>query len=108
SSMRNASGAEISGEEPPRRSARAVRRHVHVDDLAVLVDGPVDVTSPAGDFHVGFVDKPPAADRVSARPGRVDQQWGEALHPPVQRDVVDVDAALREELFEVEESRTPE
>jgi hypothetical protein len=38
---------------------------------------------------------------VAAWPGRVDQQRREALNPPEQGDVVDLDAAFGEELFEV-------
>ena len=38
---------------------------------------------------------------MAARSRRVDQQWREALHPPKQGDVINVDAALGEEFFEV-------
>ena len=38
---------------------------------------------------------------MPARPGRVDQQRREALHPPEQGDVIDLDAALGEELLEI-------
>ena len=37
-----------------------------VDDLPVLVDRPVDVTSMASDLHVGLIDEPAIADRVAA------------------------------------------
>ena len=38
---------------------------------------------------------------MPGRPGRVDQQGGEPLHPPIDGDVVDLDAPLAEKLFEV-------
>jgi hypothetical protein len=38
---------------------------------------------------------------VSARACRIDQQRGEALHPPEDRDVVDLDAPFGEQLFDV-------
>ena len=38
---------------------------------------------------------------VAARSGRVDQCGSEALHPPVQGDVIDLDAALGEEFLEI-------
>ena len=83
-----------------RRQCRA-GRDVDVDDLAVLVDGPVDVAPAAGDLDVGLVDEPAVADRVAARPGRVGQERREALHPPVDGDVVDLDATLGEEFLDV-------
>ena len=38
---------------------------------------------------------------MAAGPGGVGQQWREPLYPPVDRDVVDLDAAFGEELFDV-------
>jgi len=66
-------------------------RDVHVDVLPVLVNGAVHVPPGSGDLHVGLVDEPPATHGVAARPGRVDDQRREPLHPPVQGDVVDFD-----------------
>jgi hypothetical protein len=73
----------------------------HVDDLLVLVDRPVHVAPDPGDFHVGLVDEPPAAYGVAGRPSGLDQHRRESLYPPVQRDVVDLDPSLGEELLEV-------
>jgi hypothetical protein len=70
----------------------------HVDDLLVLVDRPVHVAPDPGDFHVGLVDEPPAAYGVAGRPSGLDQHRRESLYPPVQRDVVDLDPSLGEEL----------
>ncbi len=79
-------------EEPARGSDIATGRDVHVDDLAVLVDRPVHVPPPAGDLHIRLVHKPTIPDDITARPCRVDQQRGEALHPPEDRHVIDFDA----------------
>jgi hypothetical protein len=71
------------------------------DDLPVLVDGTIDLAPRAGDLHVGLIDEPPRPDGVATWSCRVDQRRCEALHPPVQGDVIDVAAALGEELLEV-------
>ena len=88
-------------EEPAGRLAVPPRGRVHVDDLPELVDRPVQVHPPAGDLHVGLVDVPAVADPVPGEPGRVGQQRREPLHPPVHGDVVDVDAALGQQLLDV-------
>jgi hypothetical protein len=41
------------------------------------------------------------ADGVPARPGNLGQQRREPLHPPVDNDVIDFDAALSEQLLDV-------
>ena len=38
---------------------------------------------------------------MAARPGGLDEQRSEPLHPPVDGDVVDFDAALGEQLLDV-------
>jgi hypothetical protein len=38
---------------------------------------------------------------VAARPGRTSEQQGEALHPPVHSDVVDLNSAFGEQLLHV-------
>jgi len=73
----------------------------HVDDLAVLVDGPIHVAPLAGDFDVGLVDEPTVSGRVPARAGRIREERGEALDPAEDGDVVDLDPALSEEFFDV-------
>ena len=89
------------GEEPPCGGDISVLGDEHVNDLAVLVDGPVDVPPHSGDLDVGFVDEPPVADGTPARTGSVDQLRGESLDPPVQGDMVHLDAALGEELLKI-------
>src|SRR5712691_7170178 len=93
--------AERRREKPPRRSGIAPGRDVDVDDLAVLVDGSVDVAPPAGDLHVGLIDVPTIADRMPAGSGRVGEERREALHPPVHRDVIDLDPTLGEEFLDI-------
>jgi hypothetical protein len=43
--------------------------HEHIDDLAELVDRPIDVAPAVGDFDVGLIDLPAVADRMPAGPG---------------------------------------
>jgi hypothetical protein len=45
-------------EEPADRPQVAPWRHEYVDDLPVLIDGPVDVAPAAGDLPIGLVDLP--------------------------------------------------
>jgi hypothetical protein len=48
-----------------------------------------------------LVEEPADTFCVSARAGRVDGQWREVLDPGVQRDKVDLDSTLREQLLEI-------
>ena len=73
----------------------------YVDDLAELVDRSVDVAPVASHLHVGLVDLPAIADAVAAWPSGIGQQWREPLHPAVDGHMVDLDAALGEEFFDV-------
>jgi hypothetical protein len=88
-------------EEPAGCLDISLCRHKNVDDLAELVDGPVDIPPPAGDLHVGLVDLPAVSDGVAAWAGGLGQQRREPLDPPVDGDVVDLNAAFGEEFFEV-------
>jgi hypothetical protein len=90
-----------SGEKPAGGHNVAARRDVHVDDLAVLVHGPVDVPPSAGHLHLGFVDEPPAAHRVPACPGRVEQKGREVLDPPVQGHAIHLYPPFGQDLLEV-------
>jgi hypothetical protein len=85
----------------PTRPHVASRRNVHVDDLPELVDRPVDIAPAASDLHIGLVHAPAPADGMSAGPGRLSQQWREALDPAVDGGVVDLDAALGEQLLDI-------
>jgi hypothetical protein len=51
--------------------------------------------------RVRLVHEPTITDRVAAGPGRVGQQRCEALHPPIHRDVIDLDPTLGQEFLDV-------
>jgi hypothetical protein len=78
-----------------------VARDVDVDDLAVLINGSIRVTPLAGNLRVGLVHEPTVAGNEPTRPGRVGEEWGEALHPPMHRDVIDRDSTRGPELFDI-------
>ncbi|MDT4903392.1 MAG: hypothetical protein QOH52_1408 [Pseudonocardiales bacterium] len=73
----------------------------YVDELAVLIDRPVQVGPSSGDLDIGFVDEPPIAGRVPGRAAGVDDLRGERLYPPLDRGVIDDDAAFGEQFFHV-------
>ena len=73
----------------------------HVDNLAELVDRSVQINPLPGDLDVGLVHELAITRAASAGSCRVDQQWGEALHPAVDGDVVNGDAAFGEQFFDV-------
>jgi hypothetical protein len=56
-------------EESPRRRISALADQ-HVDDLPVLIDGPVEVGPAAGNLDIRFVGEPTIPDGVSARAAR--------------------------------------
>ncbi|OHV31447.1 hypothetical protein CC117_25920 [Parafrankia colletiae] len=68
---------------------------------SVLVNGPVQVGPAAGDLHIRFIDEPSVAGTVPVGPGRVHEQGREALYPPVDRDVIDLEAVFGQELLDV-------
>jgi len=47
--------------------------HENVDDLPVLVNGPIDVSPGPGDIQIGLVDKPVSTNPVATWLGRVDE-----------------------------------
>jgi hypothetical protein len=73
----------------------------HVDDLPELVDRSIDVAPLPSHVHIGLVDLPAVTDRVPTRPSGLGQQRREPQHPPVDRDVIDLDPAFGEEFFDV-------
>ena len=87
-------------EEPGRGLRVAFVGDLRVEDLPMLVDCPIHLAPGPGDLHVGLVQEPTVTDRLAAGPGRFDQQRREPLHPPEQRDVVDLDPTLSEQLLE--------
>jgi hypothetical protein len=66
----------------------------HIDDLTELVDRSIDVAPLSRHLHIRLVDLPAVTEGVPARTSGVGQQRCEAQHPPVDRDVVDLDTAL--------------
>ena len=88
-------------EEPASRGPVTAPRDEDVDHLTVLINRPIDVAPHAGDADVGLVDEPAATNGVSAWSGGVDQLGGEALDPPKDRHVIDLDAAFGEEFFDI-------
>jgi hypothetical protein len=91
--------AERRREEPSGCAGIAKCRYV--DDLAVLIDRPIDVPPPAGDLHRGLIDVPTVPERVATGPGCVGEERGKSLHPPLHGHVVDLDSPLGQELFDV-------
>jgi hypothetical protein len=79
----------------------ATRGDERVDDLPELVDRAVNVAPLASHLHVGLVDLPAVPDGMPAGPGGVGQQGREPLDPPVDGDVVNVEAAFGEEFLDV-------
>src|SRR5450759_1461253 len=62
--------ADRIGEECCRSSQITLPGYEHIDDLPVLVNGPIDVPPGPGDLHVGLIDKPVTTHDVAARPSR--------------------------------------
>jgi hypothetical protein len=63
--------AQRAGEEPPGRSQVTPLGQHHVDDLAVLLNRPVQIRPTAGDLDVGLIAEPPvprARGGTAARP----------------------------------------
>jgi hypothetical protein len=89
------------GEKSPGGRQIPLLGHQHIDDLPELVDGPVQIHPPSGDLGVGLVDEPTIAYDVPAGPCRVDQQWGEPLHPPIHRDMINLDPTFAQQLLNI-------
>lgn len=94
-------GHQRVGEELAGCSDVSSLRHVHIDDLAVLIHGRVQVTLHTGDLDVGLVHKAAVTHRVTARARSVDQQRCESLCPPVDGDVINLDASLSQQFLDV-------
>ena len=88
-------------EEPVGGVSVSSGGHEHIDHLAELVDRSIDVAPPAGDLHIRLVDLPAVTDGMPTRPSGVGQQRREPQHPAVDRDVVDLDPALGQQLLDV-------
>jgi len=91
---RDHAGLQRPGEEAPRSRQVAPYGQQDVDDLAMLVDRPVQVGPLADHLPVRLIDEPPGTRSVTARPGGLSELQSKTLHPPVDTDVIDNDAAL--------------
>lgn len=88
-------------EEGSGRFDVSARRHEHVDDLAVLINSPLDISQTTRDFHIRFINKPAATNCVTARPSSVNQQRSETLHPPIGGDMIDINTAFCKRFFNI-------
>jgi hypothetical protein len=102
---RDRASAQRPGEEAPGRGQIAPGRQQDVDDLAMLVDRTVEISPPPGNPDAGLIDEPPVAWSVPTGPRRLDELLREPLHPPVNGDVINGDAALGQQLFNVAEGQ---
>jgi hypothetical protein len=92
---------ESPGEEPAGGRQVPLLGHQHIDDLPELVDRAVEIDPPPDDLNLRFIDEPPIPNHVTTGSCRVDEQWGEPLYPAIDRDVIHLDAPLREQFFHV-------
>jgi hypothetical protein len=92
-------------EEPAGSRASRPSGDEHVDELAELVDRSIDKAPLPSHPHIRLIHLPAVTDRMPTRPSGLDQQRREPQHPPVDRDVIDLDPALGEELFDVAVAR---
>ena len=83
-------------EEPAGGLGVAPQGDDHIDDLTELVNRSIDLAPLPRHLHIRLVHLPAVTEGVPARPSGVGQQRGEPQHPPVDRDVVDLDTALGE------------
>jgi hypothetical protein len=92
---------ERPAEEPAGSREISFLGHQYVEDLAELINHPVQIDPSSRDFDVCFIDEPPIARDVSAGSCRVDQQRGEPLHPPVHAQVINHDAPFCQQLLHI-------
>jgi hypothetical protein len=74
-------GDQCAFEEPCRRRDVSPIRHVHVDDLAVLINRAVGLAPHTSDLDIGLVNEPPIAHTVTTWPRRVNKGRRETLNP---------------------------
>jgi hypothetical protein len=98
---RRRAAGQRAGEERPCSRAVAAFADQDVDDLTVLVDRPVQVGPAARDLDLRFIDEPPITRRVACRTRGVDELRREGLHPPIHPHVINLDAALGQQLLHV-------
>ena len=57
--------------EPTSGCQVPLLRHQYVDELAILVDGSVQVDPPPGNLRIRFIGKPPITGHMPAGPDRI-------------------------------------
>jgi len=67
----------------------------------MLVDRAVQVGPAAGDLDIGLVEEPAVPGRMPGWAGGVNELGGERLHPPIDGDVINSDAAFGEQFFDI-------
>ena len=72
-----------------------------IDRRAVLVDGAVEGAPLAADFHIGLVDADRAAMRLTETTQALFDHRRVGQNPAVDSRVIDVEAALGEQAFEI-------
>jgi hypothetical protein len=93
---------EGAGEEPVSgRRQIPVLGHQDIDDLAILIDRPVQIDPTPSDLDICLIDEPPITRRVPAGPRRLNQQRDEPVHPPVNGHVIDLDPTFDQQLFDI-------
>jgi hypothetical protein len=70
-------------------------------DLPELVDGPEQVAPGPPDLQVRFIHLPAIPDQVLSSTRGLGELRREALDPPIDRDVVDLDPTLGQQLLDV-------
>lgn len=88
------------GEESARGGQIPLLGDHDVNNLAEQVDPSVQRDPPAADLDLRFVDTPTIAWGVPAGSSRINQHWGEPVHPAINRDVIDLDAPFGQQLFD--------
>ena len=78
---RSPMGDQCAFEKPCGRRDVSPIRHVHVDDLAVLINRAVDLAPHTSDLDIGLVNEPPIAHTVTTWPRRVNKGRRETLNP---------------------------
>jgi len=67
----------------------------------VLIDRAPEEGPAAGDLDVSLIDEPPVTGGVSRRSGCVDEPRRERLDPAVDPQVINLDAALGQQFFDI-------
>jgi hypothetical protein len=92
---------DCAGEELSCCADVAFLPDVHINHLTMLINSTVHVPPHTSDFDIRFTDEPAVSDLMATWSSRVNEEWCEALNPPVQRDMINLDIAFSEKFFQV-------